>query len=466
MRVRVKACLSPERVNRLGWRPPEVQGLTDSTLPAAAADATALPTSVDGAAFVLGHFFFLSSAISSLSLNRPPSFGQNTRVKKFLLLAIFVGVSFVLWQRASSDVPVEAAAAPPQPEALSLDLSISSERTAPPALALGLKALDQWHRNGTLEWRPAVGEENISEALQEFASIWKGQGGSYAAILRVAAPGIFGSDFDVFAKAWAEKGSAGLKASLANSEFRGPAWIAWQDALAHSALQKREYEVGAHALGDLLREMLNNGYSRDRVLAYRELVFDCRANCRSFLPFQTYAVQDGDSLNSIRNRFRKKGLKLSYGWMNLFNGRNVKKTSIRLGQELKLPTNPPSVEAWRGKRLLVVYADSSPIGLYEASFGKDGDATPLGEFTLEDFLKEPVFWKQGDDPVPFGNPENPLGTRWMGFKEMPSYGIHGNTNAADTIGSFESLGCIRMFNDEVEELFEILPRGASVTIRD
>ncbi|MDP6941491.1 MAG: L,D-transpeptidase [Planctomycetota bacterium] len=387
-------------------------------------------------------------------------------MKKFLLLAIFAGVSFVLWKRASMEVPVEAAPAPIQPVARSLDLSISSERVAPPPPVVGLRVLDQWHRLGFSAWKPASGEESFASALTEFASIWEGQGGSYAAVLREAVPGVFGSDFDTFAKAWAEKGSAGLEASLENAEFRGPAWIAWQDALAHSALQNRDYEMGASALGKLLREMLNNGYSRDRILAYRDLVFDCRANCRSFLPFQSYTVQDGDSLNSIRNHFRKEGLKLSYGWMNLFNGRNVYKTAIRLGQELKLPTQAPSVEAWRGERLLIIYAGESPIGIYEASFGKDGDATPLGEFTLEDFLKEPVFWKQGDDPVPFGNPENPLGTRWMGFKEMPSYGIHGNTDAADTIGSFESLGCIRMFNDEVEELFEILPRGGQITILD
>jgi lipoprotein-anchoring transpeptidase ErfK/SrfK len=54
----------------------------------------------------------------------------------------------------------------------------------------------------------------------------------------------------------------------------------------------------------------------------------------------------------------------------------------------------------------------------------------------------------------------------MGFSENTDYGIHGNTDADETIGSFESLGCIRMHNSEVEELFELLPRGGKVIVRN
>ncbi|MCL2337426.1 MAG: LysM peptidoglycan-binding domain-containing protein, partial [Firmicutes bacterium] len=57
-----------------------------------------------------------------------------------------------------------------------------------------------------------------------------------------------------------------------------------------------------------------------------------------------------------------------------------------------------------------------------------------------------------------------LGTRWMGLS-IPGgiYGIHG-TNNPSSIGTAASLGCIRMFNQHVEELFPRVSIGTAVTI--
>ncbi|MNN90056.1 putative L,D-transpeptidase YkuD [compost metagenome] len=44
-----------------------------------------------------------------------------------------------------------------------------------------------------------------------------------------------------------------------------------------------------------------------------------------------------------------------------------------------------------------------------------------------------------------------------------NYAIHG-TNDPDSVGKDESLGCIRMLKADVEELFDLLPRGTKVTI--
>ena len=69
-------------------------------------------------------------------------------------------------------------------------------------------------------------------------------------------------------------------------------------------------------------------------------------------------------------------------------------------------------------------------------------------------------WRRAESNLP----ENVLGTRWMGF-DKEGYGIHG-TVAPDKIGQQVTAGCIRMRNEEVEELYKILPRGAEVTIVD
>jgi lipoprotein-anchoring transpeptidase ErfK/SrfK len=58
---------------------------------------------------------------------------------------------------------------------------------------------------------------------------------------------------------------------------------------------------------------------------------------------------------------------------------------------------------------------------------------------------------------------NPLGTRWIGISKK-GYGIHG-TNSPKSIGRAASLGCIRLRNEDVEELFEMVSVGDAVELR-
>jgi lipoprotein-anchoring transpeptidase ErfK/SrfK len=104
------------------------------------------------------------------------------------------------------------------------------------------------------------------------------------------------------------------------------------------------------------------------------------------------------------------------------------------------------------------------LAAYRVGLGKDG-RTPRGSFTIEVKQENPVWWKDGQ-AIPFGDPENVLGTRWMGFEDRPGtsgYGIHGTTEP-ETIGLNRSMGCVRMRNEEVQELFDFVPRGTSVEI--
>ena len=52
----------------------------------------------------------------------------------------------------------------------------------------------------------------------------------------------------------------------------------------------------------------------------------------------------------------------------------------------------------------------------------------------------------------------------MGFS-LASYGIHGTT-LPETIGTNATEGCVRMYNQDVEELYVIVPAGVTVTIVD
>ena len=55
-----------------------------------------------------------------------------------------------------------------------------------------------------------------------------------------------------------------------------------------------------------------------------------------------------------------------------------------------------------------------------------------------------------------------LWTRWLGLSK-PQYGIHGTNNPA-SIGTMASLGCVRMYNRDVEELFPQVSVGTTVEI--
>jgi lipoprotein-anchoring transpeptidase ErfK/SrfK len=97
---------------------------------------------------------------------------------------------------------------------------------------------------------------------------------------------------------------------------------------------------------------------------------------------------------------------------------------------------------------------------YAVATGKD-DSTPEGEFIITTRIPNPVWYTQGA-VVPPDSQENVLGTRWLGF-DKKGYGIHGTVDP-NPISIQQTAGCVRMTNQDVEELFAIIPVGTKVTI--
>jgi lipoprotein-anchoring transpeptidase ErfK/SrfK len=64
--------------------------------------------------------------------------------------------------------------------------------------------------------------------------------------------------------------------------------------------------------------------------------------------------------------------------------------------------------------------------------------------------------------VPGGHPQNPLGVRAL-YLGASMYRIHG-TDAPWTIGTAVSKGCIRMYNEDVLDLYPRVPVGTRVTV--
>ncbi|TZE82260.1 L,D-transpeptidase family protein [Calorimonas adulescens] len=98
---------------------------------------------------------------------------------------------------------------------------------------------------------------------------------------------------------------------------------------------------------------------------------------------------------------------------------------------------------------------------YPVAIGKTLTNTPDGTYNVRTKIKNPVWYPpNGGKPVPPGK-NNPLGNRWINF--YPGYGIHGNNNPG-SIGTMASLGCVRMYNSDVDELYEMVEVGIPVII--
>jgi hypothetical protein len=178
-----------------------------------------------------------------------------------------------------------------------------------------------------------------------------------------------------------------------------------------------------------------------------------------------YVVVPNDCLWNICSEFnRKNKFNLESGLLRVLNG--IKGDQIYPGQTLMIPKDQLTIKIWRKNWLMGVFLGSEILYLNPVGLGKD-NCTPQGDFVIKTRLKEPDWYsEQHGKLIPYGDPMNILGTRWLGFEnreDARGLGIHG-TVSEDSIGKNMSSGCIRMRNKDVEELFEIISRGTTVSV--
>ena len=101
---------------------------------------------------------------------------------------------------------------------------------------------------------------------------------------------------------------------------------------------------------------------------------------------------------------------------------------------------------------------------YEVAVGTAIEQTPVGKFTVFFKEKNPTWYPasgfEDKTPMPPG-PDNPLGSRWFEF--APAFGIHG-THKLWTVDYPVSGGCVRMYNPDVEELYDLVDIGTPVIV--
>ena len=118
------------------------------------------------------------------------------------------------------------------------------------------------------------------------------------------------------------------------------------------------------------------------------------------------------------------------------------------------------------KNTLNYYVNYTLVKKFRCATGKASTPTPQRKTTIVNKIKNRPFYKTG---IPGGDPRNPLGKRWMGLNidgtQGSTYGIHGNNNEK-SIGKNITGGCVRMHNSEVEWLFDQVPLGTVVLIKN
>ena len=124
------------------------------------------------------------------------------------------------------------------------------------------------------------------------------------------------------------------------------------------------------------------------------------------------------------------------------------------------------------QRLYYFHPNSSEVRSFPIGIGSAGHHTPLGRTSIVRKQKDPTWYvpksilKEEPDHakiVPPG-PDNPLGKHAL-YLKWNAYLIHG-TNLPDAIGRRASHGCINMYPESVEYLFDRVPVGTAVTVVD
>jgi len=239
---------------------------------------------------------------------------------------------------------------------------------------------------------------------------------------------------------------------------------------AERALADGQPALAAVAYSDVLKAALTGPWDGDRraLLAWTEGLNAAQARHR-WSPRGEWAsvemvVEQGDSLTSIRKRYLAEhpdGLICT----GLIARANQLTGYIHPGDTLRVPTEHAWAFVDLSSRWLLYLIGDEVASAWEVGIGREGQETILGEFRAAEKQEEPTWFREGEQPAYF--PDNPLGTRWIAWfrdGQKTSYGFHG-TWEPESIGSASSDGCVRLRNEEVEVLFEILPVGARILVQ-
>ncbi|MAH56971.1 MAG: TonB-dependent receptor [Synechococcus sp. ARS1019] len=124
-----------------------------------------------------------------------------------------------------------------------------------------------------------------------------------------------------------------------------------------------------------------------------------------------------------------------------------------------------SVEISLKNRYLTLLDDGKVIGKYPVAIGAPESPTVPGQFAVTKMDEAPVYHKKGKVIAP--GPKNPVGVRYVAYVQIGTgeYAIHGTAWPNWVrLRSAVSLGCIRMLNNDVIQVFNRIKVGTPVLV--
>jgi lipoprotein-anchoring transpeptidase ErfK/SrfK len=124
---------------------------------------------------------------------------------------------------------------------------------------------------------------------------------------------------------------------------------------------------------------------------------------------------------------------------------------------------PGTIVIRTGERRLYYFVGAGeairyPVGVGRAGMQWSGTASISGKYIEPAWSVRRGYWSV----IPGGSPHNPMGAAAMTLSGG-DYAIHG-TNAPGTIGGFVSHGCIRMYNEDIMDLYSRVGVGTPVVV--
>jgi LysM repeat protein len=180
-----------------------------------------------------------------------------------------------------------------------------------------------------------------------------------------------------------------------------------------------------------------------------------------------YKVVPGDRFEMLGKKFR-----VPYEILVQINNISDPRT-LRAGKTIKVINGPFHCRVYRSAFTMDIYLQDTFVRSFSVGLGKPGTETPTGRWIVKPDGKlisptwtNPTVGKtyEAEDP------DYPLGSRWIGLegvdgaaKGRTGFAIHGTKNPEE-INRAVSRGCIRLSNDDVILLYNLLTAGVSQVI--
>lgn len=169
---------------------------------------------------------------------------------------------------------------------------------------------------------------------------------------------------------------------------------------------------------------------------------------------EPHVVEYGETLESI-------GRLYEVPWQYLAKLNRITPAKLQAGKDLKVVRGPFGAVVDLSAFTLTVHAHGWYVRDYRIGTGKDGK-TPIGRFSVQEKLENPVWYDPDGGVVEADDPENPLGEYWIGLGNH--IGIHGTIDP-ESIGKAASRGCIHLGDTDIQDVFGLLGSGSEVMIR-